>query len=481
MAQLSKQALAGVVVMMLGSFVSILNQNLMTTAVPVFMEQFSITSDVAQWLTTGYMLISGIVIPVMAFMIQRFSTRVIYFAAMSLFGLGCLVCMIAPSFAVLLAGRLIQAIGGGMLIPLMQMVLFMVFPAERRGTAMGVFGLVVAFAPAIGPTIAGWLLSTFAWQMLFAVMLPIIAIDLIAAFFLVSNVTELTRPSIDILSVALSSIGFGGLLYAFSMVGSLGWASPVFLATTVIAVTALVWFVVRQLRLPVPILEFRVFESRGFTVAVAVASLTWCAYTGAATLLPIIMQNFANYSPLQSGMALMAGGIVLGVMSPVSGMLFDRFGSRGMTVVGLLCCMAGTVALALLGPASSLLYIGCSYAVLILGVSMVSMPLTTAALNALPPRLISHGTAMNNTVRTIAGALATAVLVSVMTMVAEGSAAESALAAEYAGANVAFWATTGVLCLALGLALAFNKNLDGRAQVELASENSDAAVIETRA
>lgn len=469
MTQLSKQALAGVIVMMLGSFVSILNQNLMTTAVPVFMEQFSITSDVAQWLTTGYMLISGIVIPVMAFMIQRFSTRTLYFAAMILFGSGCLVCMIAPSFAVLLAGRLVQAIGGGMLMPLMQTVLFMVFPAERRGTAMGVFGLIVAFAPAIGPTIAGWLLSTFAWQMLFAVMLPIIAIDLIAAFFLVSNVTELTRPSIDILSVVLSSIGFGGLLYAFSMVGSLGWTSPIFLATAIIAVTALVWFVVRQLRLPVPILEFRVFESRGFTVAVAVASLAWCANMGAATLLPIIMQNFANCSPLQSGMTLMAGGIVLGVMSPVSGMLFDRFGSRGMTVVGLLCCMAGTVALALLGPASSLLYIGCSYAVLMLGVSMVSMPLTTAALNALPSRLISHGTAMNNTVRTIAGALATAVLVSVMTMAAEGSAAESALAAEYAGANVAFWVTAGVLCLALGLALAFNKNLDGRAKTESVS------------
>lgn len=336
-----------------------------------------------------------------------------------------------------------------MLMPLMQTVLFVVFPPDRRGTAMGVFGLVVAFAPAMGPTLVGWILSALPWQMLFAIMVPIIALDLILAFFLVRNVTTLTHPVIDGLSIALSSIGFGGLLYAFSMAGSLGWGDPVLVGTLAVAVASLVWFVVRQLRLAQPMLEFRVFKARAFTVAVSVASLAWCAFMGAATLLPMVMQNLAGFSALESGTTLMAGGIVMGVMSPVNGILFDRFGARGLTVAGLGLCLSSAVLFGMVGPGVTALYLGAAYALLMLGVSMVSMPLTTTALNSLPPHLIAHGTAMNNTVHTIAGALATAVLVAIMTTVSGGGESSPLPSGSFAGADAAFWVLAGVVALAL--------------------------------
>ena len=225
-ANVSRTSIAIVAVMMVGSFVSILNQNLMTTAIPSLMVVFDVPSSTAQWLTTAFMLANGIMIPVTAFLLRRFSTRALFFLAMGLFGAGTALCAAAFSFEMLLAGRVVQALGAGITMPLMQTVLFVVFPPDKRGTAMGFFGLVIAFAPAIGPTLSGWIVDFFPWQALFLLLLPIIALDLVVAFFVVKNVTERSNPAFDLLSVVLSSVGFGGLLYGLSVAGTLGWTNP---------------------------------------------------------------------------------------------------------------------------------------------------------------------------------------------------------------------------------------------------------------
>lgn len=398
-----RRAVAIVAVMMVGSFVSILNQNLMTTAIPTFMGVFSVESSAAQWLTTAFMLANGIMVPITAYLIRRFSTRSLFFTALGLFAAGTGLCAAAPVFEVLLAGRVVQALGAGITMPLMQTVLFTVFPPDKRGTAMGFFGLVVAFAPAMGPTISGWIVDSFPWQALFLLLLPIIAADLVAAFFVVENVGERSNPRLDLLSVALSSLGFGGLLYGLSMVGALGWSSPVLVGTLAVSVVSLAWFVMRQLRLETPMLEFRVFKSRTFTVSMILVVLAWSSFMGSATMLPMFMQNVAGFSALDSGMTLMAGGIIMGVLSPVSGRVFDRFGVRVLAPVGLFLVMAGTFLLAHVEAGSGMPYIASAYAVLMAGQSMVSMPLTTSAMNSLPPALIPHGTAMNNTMRSIVG------------------------------------------------------------------------------
>ncbi|WP_158539852.1 MDR family MFS transporter [Gordonibacter sp. 28C] len=437
--KIPRRAVAIVAVMMVGSFISILNQNLMTTAIPTFMGVFSVESSAAQWLTTAFMLANGIMVPVTAYLIRRFSTRALFFAALGLFAAGTVLCASARFFEMLLAGRIVQALGAGITMPLMQTVLFTLFPAGKRGTAMGFFGLVVAFAPAMGPTISGWIVDSFPWQALFLLLLPIIAADLLVAFFVVRNVGERSNPCLDVPSVVLSSLGFGGLLYGLSMVGTLGWGSPVLVGTLAVAAASLAWFVARQLHLEEPMLEVRVFKFRTFTVSMVLVVVAWSSFMGAATMLPMFMQNMAGFSALDSGMTLMAGGIVMGVLSPLNGRVFDRFGARVLAPVGLFLVMAGTFLLAHAETGSGMLYIGASYAVLMAGQSMVSMPLTTSALNSLPIALIPHGTAMNNTMRSIMGALGTAVFVTIMTGVSASAVQAGVEGGASLGFDAAFW------------------------------------------
>ena len=451
--EVPRKAIAIVAVMMVGSFISILNQNLMTTAIPTFMGVFSVESSAAQWLTTAFMLANGIMVPITAYLIRRFSTRTLFFTALGLFAAGTVLCASAQFFEMLLAGRIVQALGAGITMPLMQTVLFTVFPPSKRGTAMGFFGLVVAFAPAMGPTISGWIVDSFPWQALFLLLLPIIAADLLVAFFVVENVGERSDPRLDPLSVILSSLGFGGLLYGLSMVGTLGWSNPVLVVTLAVAAASLAWFVARQLHLETPMLEFRVFKSRTFTVSMILVVLAWSSFMGSATMLPMFMQNVAGFSALDSGMTLMAGGIVMGVLSPINGRVFDRFGARVLAPVGLFLVMTGTFLLAQVEAGSGMAYIALAYAVLMGGQSMVSMPLTTSAMNSLPPALIPHGTAMNNTMRSIVGALGTAVFVTIMASVSSSAMQAGAEGGASLGFDAAYWTMVALNAVAFAASL----------------------------
>ncbi|MFJ7755891.1 DHA2 family efflux MFS transporter permease subunit [Peribacillus muralis] len=411
--QVNKNAI--VAVLMFGTFIAILNQTLMTTALPNLMEDFNITENTAQWLTTAFMLVNGIMIPVTAFLIQKFTTRALFFTAMRLFALGTLICAVAPSFSFLLVGRMVQAGGAGIMMPLMQTVLFVIFPPEKRGTAMGIFGLVVAFAPAIGPTLSGWIVDNFAWRVLFQMLLPIAVVVLIAAHFLLKNVTERTSPKLDVQSVILSSFGFGGLLYGFSIAGNAGWGSPQVILTIIGAVIVLAWFIIRQLKLEQPMLEFRVFQYKTFTLAMTLVIVVFVTFIGGMTMLPIYMQRMAGYTALESGLMLMPGGIIMGILSPVTGRIFDKVGAKWLAISGLGIVTVGISMLTNISLETSFFYLAFVNTVTMVGVTAVMMPLTTAALNALPPKLIPHGTAMNNTIRQVAGAIGTAVLVTIMT------------------------------------------------------------------
>src|SRR5699024_6322763 len=226
-------------VLVSGAFVTILNQTLLNTALPAFMEDFGITASAAQWVTTIFMLVNGIMIPVTAFLIQKFTTRTLFLTAMALFTVGTLVCALAPVYPVLLAGRVIQAAAGGMIMPLMQTILFAIYSVRERGRAMGTFGLVIAFAPAIGPSLSGWIIDHFPWQTLFYMMLPIAILDIVFAYFVLRNVTERTFPRLDVLSILLSTLGFGGLLFGFSSAGDAGWTSAEVLLSLGIGAVAL--------------------------------------------------------------------------------------------------------------------------------------------------------------------------------------------------------------------------------------------------
>ncbi|WP_208590178.1 MDR family MFS transporter [Gracilibacillus suaedae] len=440
------------IVLMSGAFVAILNQTLLGTALPHIMKDLEIDAATAQWLQSIFMLVNGIMIPVTAFLIERFTTRALFLTAMGSFAVGTLVAAIAPGFSVLMVGRVLQAAGAGIMMPLMQTIMFLIFPIEKRGTAMGLFGMVIAFAPAIGPTLSGWLVETFPWRSLFYVVLPIAIIDLIVANKILVNVTKQTFPKVDITSIILSTLGFGGILYGFSMAGDVnhGWLSGMVLIPLVVGAITLYFFIRRQFKLAKPILEFRIFKYSMFSLTTVIGMISFLAMIGGAIILPIMMQDYLGFTALESGLALLPGAILMGLMNPVTGRLFDRFGGKWLAVIGLGLLTATTFLLAILTTETSFTYIATVNAVRMFSISMVMMPVTTAGLNQLPNNVIPHGTAMNNTMRQMAGALGTALLVSVMmnqAIPADG------LAGMVHGVNVSFM-VAGVISIA-GFVLAF--------------------------
>ncbi|MFB4211727.1 MDR family MFS transporter [Shouchella sp. JSM 1781072] len=443
-----------VAVLLIGAFVAILNQTLLTTALPHLMADLDINENAAQWVTTIFMLVNGIMIPITAFLIEKFKARSLFLTAMTLFGIGTLICAVSPNFSILLVGRVIQASGAGIMMPLMQTVFLLIFPKERRGTAMGMVGLVISFAPAIGPTLSGWLVESYHWSILFWILLPVVIIDIIAAIFIMRNVTTLRHPKLDLSSIMLSTFGFGGLLFAFSNAGQASWGSPLVYVPLVIGVASLFFFITRQLKLDHPILEFRVFTYPVFSLTTAMGMLVFVSLVGPATILPIFMQNMQGYSAFETGLTILPGAVLMGIMSPITGRIFDKFGARLLAIIGLTLIFGSSLFYTNLTAETSLTYLTVVYAVRMFGLSLVLMPVTTAGLNVLPRELIPHGTAMNNTMRQVSGSIGTAILVSVMTSSASNGQSESMIQ----GVNNAFIVATVVAFISLIMAFFIKKN-----------------------
>lgn len=437
-------------VLLSGAFAAILNQTLLATAIPHIMEDLNLEANTAQWLQSIFMLVNGIMIPITAFLINKFSTRTLFFTAMSLFGLGTLICGISPNFPLLMTGRILQAAGAGIIMPLMQTILFLVYPRSERGKAMGMFGLVISFAPAIGPTLSGWFIDIYPWRGLFYMILPIVVIDLIVAYFILRNVTEKTNPKLDMISIILSTLGFGGLLYGFSAAGDSGWLSLTVLLPIIIGAIALTMFIKRQNRLEEPILEFGVFKDKTFTLSTVLGMIVFMSMIGGAVVLPIFMQTMLGFSAMESGMMLLPGALIMGLMSPITGRLFDKYGARWLAIIGLGMLGVTTLMFATLDTETTFTYLAVVNSFRMLGVAMVMMPVTTSALNQLSNKLVPHGTAMNNTMRQVAGAVGTALLVSIMTNTVKP---DEGVPGMIHGVNMSFL-FAGILAL-IGFVLAF--------------------------
>ncbi len=431
----------------------------MITAIPPIMEEMSITANSAQWLTTVFMLVNGIMIPISAFLLERFTTRQLFIAAMGIFSVGTVVGGLAPNFGVLLMGRVIQSAGAGVMLPLMQTVFLMIFPVNKRGAAMGYIGLVISFAPAIGPALSGWMTANYSWRLLFWAILPLALMIIVIAYFIMKNVTELTRPKVDPISIILSSIGFGGLLYAFTSAGNYGWGSPITLIVLLVGTITLAIFIVRQLRMSHPMLEFRVFKDKIFTITTLIGMIMFLGLIGAETLIPLYMQNMRDFTAFESGLVLLPGAIIVAFMSPITGRIFDKFGARLLAIVGLTIVTASTFGFAFIDTTTTITFLTVVYAIRMFGLSMVMMPVTTAGLNQMPKRLIPHGAAMNNTMRQIAASVGTAILVTVMTTTAQSAQTEPSISnPDIYGVKVAFIVIVALTFVGLVLSFYIRKN-----------------------
>lgn len=410
-----------VAVLLIGTFCTVLNQTLLATAFPTLMKEFDISASTVQWLTTGFLLVNGIMIPISAWLINSFSSKKLYISAMTTFLIGTIICFIAQNFPVLLAGRLIQAVGVGLSMPLLQNIMLTIFPPEKRGSAMGMAGIVIGLAPALGPTLSGWIIDHYSWRDLFGMVIPIVILVLVLALFFMKSVIELTHPKIDAISAILSTIGFGSLLYGFSSVGDKGWLSKEVLGFLIVGAIFIFLFSKRQLNIEHPFLELRVFKSKIFTIAAVLAGVTNMAMIGAEMVLPLYIQNIRGESAFHSGLMLLPGALVMGLMMPITGAIFDKRGARKLAITGMFILTSATLPFAFLTSKTSVIVIVVLYAIRMFGISMVMMPVTTSGMNALPAHLISHGTAVNNTFRQVASSIGTAILISVLTNVTKNN------------------------------------------------------------
>jgi DHA2 family lincomycin resistance protein-like MFS transporter len=446
--------------MLVATFVVFLNETIIGVALPRLMHDLKIDASTAQWLSTAFMLTMAVVIPTTGFLMQRLNTRTVFVLAMSLFSLGTLIAAVAPGFEMLLAGRIVQASGTAIMLPLLMTTVMQLVPPHSRGKTMGNISIVMSVAPAVGPTISGLILSVLDWRWMFILVLPIAVGALIFGGARVKNVTEPEKVPLDALSVVLSAFAFGGLIYGLSSLGeaAAGHAAVSPWIPLVVGGVALALFVLRQLVLQrgdKAFLDLRTFSSRGFTVSVVLMVIMMAALFGTIILLPIYMQDVIGLQPLQTGLILLPGSLLMGILGPFIGRLYDKVGPRPLIVPGAVLVSVVLWGMTMLGEGTPWGWVLAAHISLSAGLAFMFTPLFTSSLGALKPHLYSHGSATIGTVQQLAGAAGTALFVALLTAgsvsLAQGGASQ--VAALSGGIHWAF--TAGAILSLFAIVAAF--------------------------
>ncbi|MGI6878024.1 DHA2 family efflux MFS transporter permease subunit [Microbacterium sp. gxy059] len=408
--------------LLIAAFVAILNETTMAIAIPALNESLGIPPEQGQWLTSAFMLTMAVVIPTTGFLLQRFTTRQVFLAAITLFSLGTAICLVSPGFLLLLVGRVVQAAGTGIMMPLLMTTMMNVVPAHSRGRMMGRVGLVMSLAPAIGPTMSGIVLDSLGWRWLFGIVLPIAVVALAIGARWMTNLGETTHAPIDVLSIILSAFAFGGIVFGLSQLGGgHGGDAPAGSAALpwIIIVGGAVFlalFVWRQIALQKKddaLLDLRVFRSRNFVVAVVIMAVVALAMFGTFSLLPLYLQNVAGLEATEAGLVLLPGSILMGLLGPVMGRIYDARGPKTLLVPGTIMIAAAMFTYSTVGAHTPTIFLVAVQMVMSLGLAASFTPLFSASLGSLERRLYSHGSAALNTLQQVAGAAGTALLISI--------------------------------------------------------------------
>ncbi|HCY1430525.1 TPA: DHA2 family efflux MFS transporter permease subunit [Staphylococcus aureus] len=401
--------------LLFGMFIAILNQTLLNVALPKINTEFNISASTGQWLMTGFMLVNGILIPITAYLFNKYSYRKLFLVALVLFTIGSLICAISMNFPIMMVGRVLQAIGAGVLMPLGSIVIITIYPPEKRGAAMGTMGIAMILAPAIGPTLSGYIVQNYHWNVMFYGMFIIGIIAILIGFVWFKLYQYTTNPKADIPGIIFSTIGFGALLYGFSEAGNKGWGSVEIETMFAIGIIFIILFVIRELRMKSPMLNLEVLKFPTFTLTTIINMVVMLSLYGGMILLPIYLQNLRGFSALDSGLLLLPGSLIMGLLGPFAGQLLDTIGLKPLAIFGIAVMTYATWELTKLNMDTPYMTIMGIYVLRSFGMAFIMMPMVTAAINALPGRLASHGNAFLNTMRQLAGSIGTAILVTVMT------------------------------------------------------------------
>ncbi|WP_295652916.1 MDR family MFS transporter [uncultured Dietzia sp.] len=457
-ATLPRKQLIGIIgALALGAFLMILNETVLTVALPSIMADYGVSAAAGQWLTTGFLLTMAVVIPTTGFLLQRFPLRGLFAFALTSFIVGLLLAVVAPTFAVLLVARILQAVGTAIVLPLLMTTTLTLVPLQHRGMVMGLNSIVISVGPAIGPTVSGVIVNALSWHWIFAAMLPLAIVILVLGALFIKVPSATRKVPVDAASVILSALAFGGLVYAISIFGDVLDSPALPLVSAAIGLAALALFVDRQIRLArtgKELLNLRPFTNRTFSLSVAMIMIAMGTLIGTVVILPIFLQNGSGLSTLTIGMMLLPGGLIQVVIGPIFGRVFDRHGPRPVLIPGALLLAAGQWLFTTIDPDTALGLIIAFHTIFSVGLAMLMTGLLSAALSEVPLKLYSHGSAIFNTGQQLGGAIGTTIFVTVMSAIAAGETeAGSALVdGLFDGAHVAF--LIGGILASLGVVFA---------------------------
>ncbi len=444
---LTRQQTIMVAVLLAGAFLVVLNQTLLTPALPTIMGNLQVSATTVQWLTSGYALVEAVIIPLNAYLIGRFSTRKLFIGGMILFAAGTALCALAPSFIFLLLGRVLQACATGVVMPMVFALILLIFPRENRGVGMGLVGLIISFAPAMGPSVSGLLVDSIGWRALFVLVVCLAVCVVIAAVAALKKFEGFERTTFDVLSVVLIAVGMVCLLYGISIsTSSTTIAVPLVLIVVGAAVIAL--FFRRQLKLDNPILDVSVLKHREFLIITIIILFLEGTLIGGSVLFPLYIQNALLASATVSGLIMLPGALLGAFFGLLSGKLFDKYGVRSIALTGAIVLLAGGISYVLLGDATSLIVACIAYTIVCLGIQALITPLNTWGLNALPNTDLPHGNAIISTIEQIGSSLGTAFVVSLTALSSLYVSADAPAAEQsYVGCHLAFMGMLGLIVI----------------------------------
>lgn len=440
--------------LLMGAVVTSLLQTSLTTALPQIMRELTLSAATAQWLTSAFSLTMAIMVPMTAYLIKRFTTRQVFLAAMFLFTLGTLISWWGKSFSILLLGRIFQALGSGIILPLTQVVIMTLYPLEKQGTVMGILGLASGAAPVIAPTLTGVVIDSWGWRSIFLMAGVISVIIIILAFCCVKNVTPTERIPLDYISLLLCAGGVTGILLGLS---SLATNFMVSLFELVIGVILLFIFSKKQLNSSEPFLNLWILQKPKFRLAVVISMLLYAVMMGSSTIYPILIQTVMKKSAVVSALIMFPGSLAMALINPLTGKFYDRFGINKLAIGGSLMLLISCLGVTLINSSNQLLLLGGLYLIRLLGVGCLMMPIVTWGMQNLPQEEVAHGTALLTALRTLSGALGTAILMEIMTSATHFN--NPHVTANYAGIQFTFVVMTGLALIQVIISLCkFKKN-----------------------
>lgn len=457
--QLSSKALTGIIASLaLAAFMMILNETVLTVALPGIMQDMSISASTGQWLTTGFLLTLSVVIPTTGFLLQRFAHRSLFFFAIISFIVGTAIAVVAPSFGFLLLGRIIQAVGTAIILPLLMSTTLTLVPVRLRGTVMGLNSIVIGVAPAIGPTVSGAVVHALGWHYIFVLMLPLALVILVlgAIFFKVPSSAR--KIKVDYASVLLSALAFGFLVYGISSIEQAADSPTMMIASFAIGLVALALFIIRQVKLAATgreLLNLSPFTSRTFSFAIAMIMITFGTLLGSLMIVPILLESGQGIDSLQIGIMLLPGGLAQAIASPIFGRIYDKFGPRPVLIPGAIILAAGQWMYVSVTTQSSLWMFAACHVVFSIGLGLLMTGLMSSAMASVDPRLFGHGSAIFNTAQQLGGAIGTTVFVTVMSLLSkvELDAGSELAEALFSGAHISF--IVGAVLATIGIAFSF--------------------------